>query len=163
PGWRPDATGRVTVDGTWPRLAAAARVDFGAAGRIAVDGDVDLGGVPRYAATARLTAVDASAMIAGSVATHATGRVRVRGHGPHVAYHAARAPSAIAGQALTPSWLAGTTSAGVTHVHGVVATTAGNVRLHARLARGTPAVYRADATVDVARLDALAAGVSGTI
>jgi autotransporter translocation and assembly factor TamB len=163
-GWRPNAAGTVSVSGAWPRLAVAARVDLGAAGRVVADGDVDLAGAaPRYAATIDLAAVDLSGLIDGGLVTRAGGRARVRGHGARVAYHLALAPSEIAGEPFTRTWLAGTTRGGVSRVHGTVATTAGSARVRARLALGSPPRYRAEATVDVARLDALVAGVPGRI
>ena len=164
-GWRPNVAGTVAVSGTWPQLTVAARVDLGGAGRVVADGAVDLGGAtPRYAATVELSAVDVGGLIDGSIATRAAGRGRVRGDGTRVAYHLALAPSEIGGHALSGTWIAGTTRTGITRVHGAVGTTAGRATVRARLALGsTPPRYRAEAKVDVAQLDALVAGVPGTL
>src|SRR5438876_949506 len=121
------------VAGPWHALAVAAHVALGPGGRLHARAALDASESPvAYAARLAFARLDPGAVLPRLPRAEADGRLVVRGAG------------------------------GAHRLRGVVRTPLGEVALQGRLAPGTPPAYRLSARVTLARLEALAAGVTGS-
>src|SRR5437870_13596087 len=132
-GLATDLRARVRMRGLWHALAVAAHVDLGPGGRLHARAALDATESPvAYAARLAFARLDPGAVLPRLPRAEADGRLVVRGAG------------------------------GAHRLRGVVRTPLAEVALQGRLAPGTPAAYRLSARVTLPRLEALAAGVTGS-
>ncbi|HEV7733421.1 MAG TPA: translocation/assembly module TamB domain-containing protein [Candidatus Binatia bacterium] len=154
------ATGRAS--GPWNACVVSANVGVGA-GRVGVDGAVDLAASPpRWSTDVSLAAVDPAAALATLPAGQVNSHIRAAGTGANATAHIRVGPSTIAGQSLDRAFLDVDLHGSVLRAAGRVAHAAGVASIRARAELGTPLRYRARTHANITNLAALVPSTPGT-